>query len=118
MPSCPPLSRAAVEPGLSDRLEPPHLARMNSKTEPTQKPDAGQPGITRPFTAVIAAVVVLTVLMVTIRSQEPIGAGIYYDDGAYLGVHVDAIAAGDVLLKQEIGDPILKIDIFHRAGRV
>ncbi|MEK6253212.1 MAG: hypothetical protein N2B05_00810 [Gemmatimonadales bacterium] len=67
---------------------------MNSKTGPTQKPDAGQPGITRTFTAVIAAVVVLTVLMVTIRSQEPIGAGIYYDDGAYLAL-ARSVAAGD-----------------------
>ena len=67
---------------------------MNSKTEPTQKPDAGQPGITRTFAAVIATVVVLTVLMVTIRSQEPIGAGIYYDDGAYLAL-ARSVAAGD-----------------------
>ena len=67
---------------------------MNSKTEPTQQPDAGQPGITRTFTAVIATVVVLTVLMVTIRSQEPIGAGIYYDDGAYLAL-ARSVAEGD-----------------------
>lgn len=38
------------------------------------------------LTALIAAVVVVTVLLVTVRSQEPVGAGIYYDDGAYLAL--------------------------------
>ena len=67
---------------------------MNRKTEPARTPDTGPAGITRVFTAAIAAVVVLTVLMVTIRSQEPIGAGIYYDDGAYLAL-ARSVAAGD-----------------------
>ena len=47
----------------------------------------------RAFAGWIAAVVVLTVLLVTIRSQEPIGAGIYYDDGAYLAL-VRSVAEG------------------------
>ena len=59
---------------------------MSTENEPARKLDEGQPGITRTITAVIATLVVLTVLMVTIRSQEPIGAGIYYDDGAYLAL--------------------------------
>ncbi|MGB5675541.1 MAG: hypothetical protein WBO43_13430, partial [Gemmatimonadota bacterium] len=54
----------------------------------------GHAGLTRTFTAVIATVVVLTVMMVTIRSQEPIGAGIYYDDGAYLAL-ARSVAEGD-----------------------
>ncbi|MBT8477658.1 MAG: hypothetical protein KJO06_01980 [Gemmatimonadetes bacterium] len=67
---------------------------MNRKTEPAPTPDAGKGGLTRVFTAAIATAVVLTVLAVTIRSQEPIGAGIYYDDGAYLALARSA-AAGD-----------------------
>jgi hypothetical protein len=56
---------------------------MNPRTESVGTPPAGA---TRAFSAAVAAVVVLTVLMVTIRSQEPVGAGIYYDDGAYLAL--------------------------------
>jgi hypothetical protein len=59
---------------------------MNRNTEPVPTPEALPAGLTRAFAAVIAAVVVVTVLLVTIRSQEPVGAGIYYDDGAYLAL--------------------------------
>ena len=67
---------------------------MSKETEPARKLDEGQAGITRRFTAVIAPLLVLTVLMVTIRTQEPIGAGIYYDDGAYLAL-ARSMAEGD-----------------------
>jgi hypothetical protein len=40
----------------------------------------------RPFALGIAAAVAVVVLLVTIRSQEPVGAGVYYDDGAYLAL--------------------------------
>ncbi len=86
--------RGPLSPGLSDALEPPHLADMNRTTERAPTPDAGKGGLTRVFTAAIATAVVLTVLAVTIRSQEPIGAGIYYDDGAYLAL-ARSMAAGD-----------------------
>ncbi len=36
--------------------------------------------------SVVAAVVAATVLIVTAVAREPIGAGIYYDDGAYLAL--------------------------------
>lgn len=67
---------------------------MNPKSEPAQKAATAPTGIHRGFATAIAAVVVLTVLMVTIRSQEPIGAGIYYDDGAYLAL-ARSMASGD-----------------------
>ena len=38
------------------------------------------------WTAWLAAVVAAAVLVVTIRAQVPVGAGIYYDDGAYLAL--------------------------------
>ncbi len=59
---------------------------MNRKTERVAKPAAKARWAPRAFAGWIAAAVVLTVLLVTIRSQEPIGAGIYYDDGAYLAL--------------------------------
>jgi hypothetical protein len=57
-----------ADAALSDHHDPGHLHRMKT------------------LTALIAAVVVVTVLLVTVRSQEPVGAGIYYDDGAYLAL--------------------------------
>ena len=67
---------------------------MSPKREPEQKSETRPGGATRAFSAAIAAVVVLTVLAVTIRSQESIGAGIYYDDGAYLALG-RSLAGGD-----------------------
>jgi hypothetical protein len=67
---------------------------MSPKSQPEQKSETRTGGATRAFSATIAAVVVLTVLAVTIRSQEPIGAGIYYDDGAYLALG-RSLAGGD-----------------------
>jgi len=67
---------------------------MNRDTEPAlpSEPRAGIP--TRTLTALIATVVVVTVLLVTIRSQEPVGAGIYYDDGTYLAL-ARSLASGE-----------------------
>jgi hypothetical protein len=67
---------------------------MNRETEPAlpSEPRAGIP--TRTLTALIATVVVVTVLLVTIRSQEPVGAGIYYDDGTYLAL-ARSLASGE-----------------------
>jgi hypothetical protein len=67
---------------------------MNQETEPALPPEprAGIP--TRTLTALIATVVVVTVLLVTIRSQEPVGAGIYYDDGTYLAL-ARSLASGE-----------------------
>ncbi|MDP2469564.1 MAG: hypothetical protein Q8W45_10220 [Candidatus Palauibacterales bacterium] len=56
---------------------------MNRRAEPTSDPGP-RPALS--LRALVAAVVAVTVLLVTIRSQEPIGAGIYYDDGAYLAL--------------------------------
>jgi hypothetical protein len=39
-------------------------------------------------------VVAVTVLAVTLQSQEPVGAGIYYDDGAYLAL-ARSLASGE-----------------------
>ncbi|MCK5482153.1 MAG: hypothetical protein KAJ13_00565 [Gemmatimonadetes bacterium] len=67
---------------------------MNRDTDPAlpSEPRAGIP--TRTLTALIATVVVVTVLLVTIRSQEPVGAGIYYDDGTYLAL-ARSLASGE-----------------------
>jgi hypothetical protein len=54
--------------------------------EPVQAADPTSRGATRTFKALVAAAVVIVVLLVTVRSQEPVGAGIYYDDGAYLAL--------------------------------
>jgi hypothetical protein len=67
---------------------------MSPKSEPAQRSETRQGSVPRAFRAAAAAVVVLTVLAVTIRSQEPIGAGIYYDDGAYLALG-RSLAGGD-----------------------
>lgn len=48
----------------------------------------------RNLTVLLAALTGLAVLLITIRSQESVGAGIYYDDGAYLALG-RALARGD-----------------------
>lgn len=48
----------------------------------------------RRATAFLAATVAVIVLLVTLRAQEPVGAGIYYDDGAYLSL-ARSLATGD-----------------------
>ena len=67
---------------------------MKRKNELAPITDATPAAIPRAFTAVVATAVVVVVLLVTIRSQEPIGAGIYYDDGAYLAL-ARSVAVGD-----------------------
>jgi len=49
---------------------------------------------TRNLGRIAACVVGIIVLLVTVRSQEPVGAGIYYDDGAYLAL-ARSLAEGD-----------------------
>ena len=67
---------------------------MSPKSEPVPRPETRPAGATPALRAAVGAVVVLVVLAVTIRSQEPIGAGIYYDDGAYLALG-RSLAGGD-----------------------
>ncbi len=67
---------------------------MNRETEPAPPPES-RPGVpTRTLTALIATAVAVAVLLITIRSQEPIGAGIYYDDGANLAL-ARSMASGE-----------------------
>ena len=58
----------------------------------------------RTLTAVLAATVAVVVLLVTIRSQEPVGAGIYYDDGAYLALARSLADGNGYLAGIQLGD--------------
>ena len=40
-----------------------------------------------------------------------------HDDIPHVGVRLDAFATRYVPLVQEIGDPMLQLDVFHGAGR-
>ena len=78
---------------------------MNPETEPARPPEP-RPGIpTRTLTALIATVVVVTVLLVTVRSQVPVGAGIYYDDGAYLAL-ARSMASGEGYVYSNLPDAV------------
>jgi len=67
---------------------------MKNESGRAQAAATPRPGATKFLTGAIATALVVVVLAVTIRSQEPIGAGIYYDDGAYLALG-RSLAEGD-----------------------
>ncbi len=53
----------------------------------------------------LAAIVAVVVLLITIRSQEPVGAGVYYDDGAYLAL-ARSLAAGEGYAYSNLPEPV------------
>ena len=56
-------------------------------------------------TPLLAAIVAVVVLLVTVRSQEPVGAGVYYDDGAYLAL-ARSLAGGDGYVYSNLPDAV------------
>lgn len=54
---------------------------------------------------VLATIVAVVVLLVTVRSQEPVGAGVYYDDGAYLAL-ARSLAEGDGYAYSNLPDAV------------
>jgi len=75
---------------------------LNTKPGPPEpRPDIP----TRTTSALIAAVVALSVLLVTVRSQAPVGAGIYYDDGAYLAL-ARSMANGEGYVYSNLPDAV------------
>jgi hypothetical protein len=67
---------------------------MNRETESATLPEPRPLVPTRTLVVLLAAVVAVVVLLVTVRSQAAVGAGTYYDDGAYLAL-ARSMARGD-----------------------